>query len=56
MLTFTRSLQVDGGMPLELTLTVRKIAYTSVRYSLCLLAAVAVIASIPLARRRGAAA
>jgi hypothetical protein len=56
VLTFTRSLQVDGGMPLELTLTVRKIAYTSVRYSLCLLAAVAVIASIPLARRRGAAA
>jgi hypothetical protein len=53
VLTFTRSLQVDGGAPLELRLTVGTIAYTSLRYSLFLLLAVAVIASIPLARMAG---
>jgi hypothetical protein len=51
--TFARSLQVDGGAPLELRLTIGRIAYTSVRYSLLLLLAIAVIAAVPLARMAG---
>jgi len=53
VLTFARSLQVDGNAPLELRLTVGRIAYTSLRYSLFLLMAIAVIAAIPLARIAG---
>jgi hypothetical protein len=50
VVTFARSLQVDGGAPLELTLSVGPAAYASLRYCLLLLAAVALIASIPLTR------
>jgi hypothetical protein len=51
VVTFARSLQVDGGAPLELRLTVGRIAYTSVRYALLLLLAASLVASIPLTRR-----
>jgi hypothetical protein len=51
VLTFARRLQVDGGAPLELRLTVAPTAYTNVRYSLFLVLAIALVASIPLTRR-----
>jgi hypothetical protein len=53
VLTFTRSLQVDGGAPLELRLTVGRTAYASVRYSLLLMLAVGLVAAIPLTRAPG---
>ena len=51
VLTFTRSLQVDGGAPLELKLEVGKIAYANLRFTIILMLALAVIAAIPLVRR-----
>ncbi len=51
VLTFTRSLQVDGGAPLELTLTVGRAGYASVRFSLAAMLAVAVIAAMANSRR-----
>ncbi len=51
VLTFARLLQVDGGAPLELRLTVARTAYTNIRYSLFLVLAIALVASIPLTRR-----
>lgn len=47
--TFARSMQVDGGAPLELRLKVGRIAYAGVRYSLLLVLAIGVIAAVPLA-------
>jgi hypothetical protein len=51
VLTFTRSLQVDGGAPLELTLKVGQTAYTNLRFTIILMLALAAIAAIPLVRR-----
>jgi hypothetical protein len=51
VLTFARRLQVDGGAPLELRLTVAPTAYANVRYALFLVLAIALVASIPLTRR-----
>ena len=51
VLTFTRSLQVDGGAPLELQLEVGQIAYTNLRFAIMLMLALAAIAAIPLVRR-----
>ena len=44
MLTFARLLQVDGGAPLELRLTVARTAYTNPRYSLLLVLSIALVA------------
>jgi len=51
VLTFTRSLQVDGGSPLGLRLTVGKVAYTGLRYSILGMMAVAAIAAVASRRR-----
>ena len=51
VLTFTRSLQVDGGAPLELTLKVGQTAYTNLRFAIILMLALGAIAAIPLVRR-----
>ncbi|HEY4247750.1 MAG TPA: hypothetical protein VGM64_12900 [Lacunisphaera sp.] len=51
VLTFTRSLQVDGTAPLELKVEVARIAYTNLRIALLLLTVIAGIALIPLLRR-----
>ncbi|HWA24504.1 MAG TPA: hypothetical protein VG734_02435 [Lacunisphaera sp.] len=56
VLTFTRSLQVDGGAPLELTLKVGKTAFTGIRYILLLLLALAGVSCIPVVRRSARAA
>jgi hypothetical protein len=48
--TFSRSLQVDGGAPLELKLDVGRSAFASLRFSLLLLAILAAVAAIPLVR------
>jgi hypothetical protein len=53
VVTFARSLQVDGNAPLELTLSVGPAASASLGYSLFLLAAVALLASIPSIRAAG---
>jgi len=50
VLTFVRSLQVDGSTPLELTLDVGRLAYTGLRFSILLLAILAAVAAIPLVR------
>jgi hypothetical protein len=49
--TFTRSLQVDGGAPLELNLQLEKIARTNRGVIALLLLGVAVVAGIELQRR-----
>jgi hypothetical protein len=54
VLTFTRSVQVDGGTPLELTLDIEKTARTNPLLSALLLMGVAAIATIEVARRRNA--
>jgi hypothetical protein len=46
VLTFTRSLQVDGGAPLQLSLAVGKIARTSLGFSVLLLLAIAGLAAL----------
>ena len=51
VLTFTRSLQVDGGAPLELKLEVGKTAYANLKFTIMLMLALAAIAAIPLVRR-----
>ena len=51
VLTFARRLQVDGGAPLELRLTVAPAISVNVRYSLFLVLAIALVAAIPLQRR-----
>ncbi|MEO6995163.1 MAG: hypothetical protein ABI273_16275 [Lacunisphaera sp.] len=50
VLTFTRSLQVDGTAPLELKVEVAKTAYFNLRIALLLLAVIAGIALVPLVR------
>jgi hypothetical protein len=50
VLTFIRSLQVDGSAPLELKLEVGKLEFASLRFTLLLLAVLAGIAAIPLVR------
>lgn len=50
VLTFTRSLQVDGGSPLELDLVVGKTAATNVRFGFLALLAVAAVAAISCSR------
>ncbi len=52
VLTFTRSLQVEGDKPLQLTLDVTRTARPPYATAAMLLLAVAGIAAIPLARRR----
>jgi hypothetical protein len=52
VLTFTRSVQVDGGTPLELTLDIGKTARTNPLLSALLLMGVAAIAMIEMVRRR----
>ena len=54
VLTFTRSLQVDGEAPLALRLTVGRIRYASLGYGLFAMLAVAAIAAVPPRRGRGA--
>jgi hypothetical protein len=51
VLTFTRSLQVDGAAPLGLTLEIEKMNQTSIASIIALLAAIAVVAGIALPRR-----
>ena len=51
VLTFTRSLQVDGGAPLGLKLAVSRIARTSLAFSIFLLLAVAGIAALQFTRK-----
>jgi hypothetical protein len=51
MLTFTRSLQVDGGAPLELRLVVGRVAYSNLRFSIVAMLAVAAIAAMSRRRR-----
>jgi hypothetical protein len=53
--TFTRSLQVDGGAPLELTLVVRKAAYTNLLFSVIAMLAVAAVAAMARWPRPGKA-
>ena len=52
VLTFTRSLQVDGDAPLELKLKVSRIAYTSLGFSVFLLLATAGIAAFQFSGRK----
>ncbi len=54
VLTFTRSLQVDGGSPLELKLVVARVGYTNVRFSLIAMLAIGAIAAMSRSRRRPA--
>jgi len=51
VLTFTRSLQVDGGSPLGLKLTVGRIAYTSLRLSVLGMLAIGAVAAMSSRRR-----
>ena len=51
ILTFMRSLQVDGGAPLELNLRVGRIAHTSLGFSAVLLLGIAGIAALQLRRK-----
>ena len=51
VLTFTRSLQVDGGTPLGLTLDLGKTGRTSFTFILVLLAAITVLATIVFPRK-----
>ncbi|HEY4990315.1 MAG TPA: hypothetical protein VII09_10935, partial [Opitutaceae bacterium] len=51
VLTFTRSLQVDGGAPLELRLTLAKASATHLRFSLLAMLAIGTIAMISLGRK-----
>ena len=51
VLTFTRSLQVDGGAPLGLTLEIARTGRTSTVFMVMLLAAVAVLAALVFQRR-----
>jgi hypothetical protein len=51
VLTFTRSLQVDGAAPLQLKLTVGKMGATNIRFSLVAMLAVAAIAALAHRRR-----
>jgi hypothetical protein len=53
VLTFTRSLQVDGGAPLELNLAVGRTAHTRLGFILFIMLGIAAISVIPVARRRG---
>jgi hypothetical protein len=50
VLTFTRSLHVDGTAPLELNVEVAETARTNPRIALLLLVAIAGIAALPLLR------
>lgn len=49
--TFTRSLQVDGGAPLELTLAIAKTTRTSLPAAFFLILTVAALAAVELSRR-----
>jgi hypothetical protein len=51
VVTFTRSLQVDGSAPLGLTLAIEKLNHTSILFVLGVLAALAVIAGIALPKK-----
>ncbi|MEO6567609.1 MAG: hypothetical protein ABIO94_02500, partial [Opitutaceae bacterium] len=51
VVTFTRSLQVDGSAPLGLTLTIEKLNHTSVMFGVGVLAGLALIAAIVLPRK-----
>lgn len=51
VLTFTRSLQVDGGAPLELRLTLSKASESKWGFIAFVLAGIAAIAAIPMLRR-----
>ncbi|HEX2855447.1 MAG TPA: hypothetical protein VHO24_19585 [Opitutaceae bacterium] len=51
VLTFTRSLQVDGGAPLNLTLEIEKMNRTPVLLMLLFLAGIAVVAAVALPKR-----
>jgi hypothetical protein len=51
VLTFTRSLQVDGGAPLDLSLSVEKIGRTNLLTIFAVLAAIAVFVSVTNPRR-----
>jgi hypothetical protein len=51
VLTFTRSLQVDGGAPLDLSLSVEKIGRTNLLTIFVVLAAIAVFVSVMNPRR-----
>jgi hypothetical protein len=52
VVTFTRSLQVDGSAPLGLTLAIEKLNHTTPVSTLVMLAALAGVAAIALASRR----
>jgi uncharacterized OB-fold protein len=52
VLTFTRSLQVEGDKPLQLNLDIARTARPPYATAAVLLLAVAGIAAIPLARRK----
>ena len=56
VLTFTRSLQVDGGTPLALTLQVAPARRTSTGWLACVLAAAAILGALTFPRRTRAAA
>jgi hypothetical protein len=51
VLTFTRSLQVDGGAPLELSLVVEKTAHSRLGFIAFVMLGIALIAIIPVIRR-----
>jgi hypothetical protein len=51
VLTFTRSLQVDGGAPLELRLTLGKASQSKLGFLVFVLFGIAAVAAIPLIRR-----
>ena len=53
--TFTRSLQVDGGAPLELTLAIGKISRTSLGAVAFLLLTLTGLAAVELSRRKAEA-
>jgi hypothetical protein len=52
VLTFTRSVQVDGGAPLELMLEVEKLRRSNLLLSALLLMGVAAIAAMEMGRRK----
>ncbi|MEO7414348.1 MAG: glycosyltransferase family 87 protein [Opitutaceae bacterium] len=51
VVTFTRSLQVDGSAPLGLTLTIEKLNHTSMMFVVGILAGLALIAAVVLPRK-----
>ena len=51
VLTFTRSLQVDGSAPLGLTLEIEKMNHTGIMFMLTLLAALVAVVALALPRK-----